>query len=311
MVFGALLSAQDGVQIESSWDRAYEGYLALSASTHHYRMLKKWASVDRKGVYGLMGHVQRNRDVENLLGDAEYAQAADVFSSSAADQLRKRKFQDDRGKAHVMLVKHLVQADLKPQEMDARLLKVPKAKLQKQMHSVSQGLDHFQDSPTSMAGTRAIHQACNVPHNGKYTPEELDGACISLILGLATRKELQKSHGPSARTICGTVAKIYKAIATPGESHNDARTRTREMTAEGIRAVLQGMRMRGELKVHFGIEKNNARLLNSYAKEIYTHFLLCSNENAANIFATHVFDPNTRTHRGPLALSSSFLSCAW
>ena len=248
MVFGALLSAQDGVQIESSWDRAYEGYLALSASTHHYRMLKKWASVDRKGVYGLMGHVQRNRDVENLLGDAEYAQAADVVSSSAADQLRKRKFQDDRGKAHVMLVKHLVQADLKPQEMDARLLKVPKAKLQKQMHSVSQGLDHFQDSPTSMAGTRAIHQACNVPHNGQYTPEELDGACISFILGLATQKELQKSHGPSARTICGTVAKIYKAIATPGESHNDARTRTREMTAEGIRAVLQGMRMRGELK---------------------------------------------------------------
>ena len=248
MVFGALLSAQDGVQIESSWDRAYEGYLALSASTHHYRMLKKWASVDRKGVYGLMGHVQRNRDVENLLGDAEYAQAADVVSSSAADQLRKRKFQDDRGKAHVMLVKHLVQADLKPQEMDARLLKVPKAKLQKQMHSVSQGLDHFQDSPTSMAGTRVIHQACNVPHNGKYTPEELDGACISFILGLATQKELQKSHGPSARTICGTVAKIYKAIATPGESHNDARTRTREMTAEGIRAVLQGLRMRGELK---------------------------------------------------------------
>jgi len=248
MVFGALLSAQDGVQIESSWDRAYEGYLALSASTHHYRMLKKWASVDRKGVYGLIGHVQRNRDVENLLGDAEYAQAADVVSSSAADQLRKRKFQDDRGKSHVMLVKHLVQADLKPQEMDARLLKVPKAKLQKQMHSVSQGLDHFQDSPTSMAGTRAIHQACNVPHNGQYTPEELDGACISFILGLATQKELQKSHGPSARTICGTVAKIYKAIATPGESHNDARTRTREMTAEGIRAVLQGLRMRGELK---------------------------------------------------------------
>ena len=248
MVFGALLSAQHGVQIESSWDRAYEGYLALSASTHHYRMLKKWASVDRKGVYGLMGHVQRNRDVENLLGDAEYAQAADVVSSSAADQLRKRKFQDDRGKAHVMLVKHLVQADLKPQEMDARLLKVPKAKLQKQMHSVSQGLDHFQDSPTSMAGTRAIHQACNVPHNGQYTPEELDGACISFILGLATQKELQQSHGPSARTICGTVAKIYKAIATPGESHNDARTRTRKMTAQGIRAVLQGMRMRGELK---------------------------------------------------------------
>ncbi len=61
MVFGALLSAQDGVHIESSWDRAYEGYLALSASTHHYRMLKKWASVDRKGVYGLMCHVQRNR----------------------------------------------------------------------------------------------------------------------------------------------------------------------------------------------------------------------------------------------------------
>jgi hypothetical protein len=91
MVFGALLSAQDGVQIESSWDRAYEGYLALSESTHHYRMLKKWASVDRKGVYGLMGQVQRNRDVENLLGDAEYAQAADVVSSSAADQLRKIK----------------------------------------------------------------------------------------------------------------------------------------------------------------------------------------------------------------------------
>jgi hypothetical protein len=47
--------------------RAYEDYLALSASTHHYRMLKKWGSVDRQGVYGLMGHVQRNRDVENLL----------------------------------------------------------------------------------------------------------------------------------------------------------------------------------------------------------------------------------------------------
>jgi hypothetical protein len=82
MVFDTLLSAQDGVQIESSWDRAYEDYLALSESTHHYRMLKKWASVDRKGVYGLMGHVQRNRDVENLLGDTEYAQAADVVSSS-------------------------------------------------------------------------------------------------------------------------------------------------------------------------------------------------------------------------------------
>ena len=33
MVFGALLSGQDGVQIESAWDRAYEGYLAVSAST--------------------------------------------------------------------------------------------------------------------------------------------------------------------------------------------------------------------------------------------------------------------------------------
>jgi hypothetical protein len=93
-----------------------------------------------------------------------------------------------------------------------------------------------------------MHQACNVPHNGQYTPEELDGSCISFILGLATQKELQKSHGQSARTICGTVAKIYKAIATPGESHNDARTRTREMTAQGIRAVLQGMRMHDELK---------------------------------------------------------------
>ncbi len=108
-----LLSAQDGSQIESSWDRVYEGYLVLSASTHHYRMLKKWASVDRKGVYGLMGHVQCNRDVENLLGDTEYVQAADVVSGNVTDQLRKRKFQDDRGKDHVMLVKHLVQADLK------------------------------------------------------------------------------------------------------------------------------------------------------------------------------------------------------
>ncbi len=112
MVFGALLSVQDGVQIESSWDRANEGYLELSASTHHYRMLKKWSSVDRKGVYGLIGHVQCNRDVENLLGDVEYVQAADVVSSSTTDQLRKRKFQDDRDKAHVMLVKHLVKADL-------------------------------------------------------------------------------------------------------------------------------------------------------------------------------------------------------
>jgi hypothetical protein len=111
-----------------------------------------------------------------------------------------------------MLVKHLVQADLKPQEMDARLLKVPKAKLQKQMHSVSQGLDHFQDSPTSMAGTRAIHQACNVPHNGKYTPEELDGACISLILGLATRKELQKSHGPFIHTFCCVPMKMLQTF---------------------------------------------------------------------------------------------------
>ena len=83
--------------------------------------------MDRNGVYGLMGHVQRNRHVENLLGDAEYAQAADAVSSSEADQLRKRKFEDDRGKAHVLLVRHLVQANLKAQEMDARLLKVPKA----------------------------------------------------------------------------------------------------------------------------------------------------------------------------------------
>jgi hypothetical protein len=179
------------------------------------------------------GHVQRNRDVENLLRDAEYAQAADVVSSSATDQLRKRKFQDDRDKTHVMLVKHLVQADLKPQEMDASLLKLSKAKLQKQMHSVSQGLDHFQDSPTSMAATGAIHQVCNVPHNGQYTPEEFDDACISFILGLVTQKELQKSHGPSARTICCTVANIYKAIDTHGDSHNDARTRTREMTTQG------------------------------------------------------------------------------
>ena len=77
--------------------------------------------MDRNGVYGLMGHVQRNRHVENLLGDAEYAQAADAVSSREADQLRKRKFENDRGKAHVMLARHLVQANLKPQEMDARL----------------------------------------------------------------------------------------------------------------------------------------------------------------------------------------------
>jgi hypothetical protein len=96
MVFGALLSAQDGVQIESSWDRAFEDYLALSASTHHYRILKKWGSVDRKGVYGLMGQVHRNRDVENLLGDTEYVQTTNVVSSSATDELHKRKFQDDR-----------------------------------------------------------------------------------------------------------------------------------------------------------------------------------------------------------------------
>ena len=41
MVFGVLLSGQDGVPIANTWDRAYEGYLVLSASTHHYRMFKK------------------------------------------------------------------------------------------------------------------------------------------------------------------------------------------------------------------------------------------------------------------------------
>ena len=63
-------SFTDGVPIENAWDRPYEDYLALSASTHHYRMLKKRVIVDRNGVYGLMGHVHRNRHVENLLGDA-------------------------------------------------------------------------------------------------------------------------------------------------------------------------------------------------------------------------------------------------
>ena len=49
-------------------------------------MLKKWAIVDRNGVYGLMGHVQCNRHVENLLGDSEYAQETDTVSSSETDQ---------------------------------------------------------------------------------------------------------------------------------------------------------------------------------------------------------------------------------
>ena len=44
--------------------------------------------MDRNGVYGLMGHVQRNRHVENLLGDVEYAQVEDTGSSSEVDQLR-------------------------------------------------------------------------------------------------------------------------------------------------------------------------------------------------------------------------------
>ena len=156
MVFGALLSGQDGVPIENAWDRADEDYLAILASTHHYRILKKWVIMDRNGVYGLMGHVQRNRHVKNLLGDSEYAQATDAVSSIEADQLRKCKFEDDRGKSHVVLVSHLVQANLKPQEMDTHLLKVPKATLQKQMHSVSQGIDQFQDSPTSMLDTRVM-----------------------------------------------------------------------------------------------------------------------------------------------------------
>ena len=89
------------------------GDLTLSVSTHHYRMLKKWAIVDRNGVYRLMGHVQRNRHVENLLGDVEYDPAADTVSSSEPDQLRKRKCEYDRVKDHVMLVRHLVQANLK------------------------------------------------------------------------------------------------------------------------------------------------------------------------------------------------------
>ncbi len=69
MVFGVLLSGQDGVPIENVWDRVYEGYLTLSASTHHYRMLKKWAIVDRNGVYGLLGHVKRNRHVDTHTKD--------------------------------------------------------------------------------------------------------------------------------------------------------------------------------------------------------------------------------------------------
>ena len=72
-----------------------EGYLSLTSSTHHYRILKKWTSVDRNGIYGLMGHVQCNRHVENLLGDEEYAQTTDSVSSSETDQLLTHKFEVD------------------------------------------------------------------------------------------------------------------------------------------------------------------------------------------------------------------------
>ena len=80
MVFGALLSAQDGVQIESSWDRAYEGYLALSASTHHYRMLKKWANAQRN-VLNERGRLQPE-------GTQEGASIPLLFSTSTVFVLR-------------------------------------------------------------------------------------------------------------------------------------------------------------------------------------------------------------------------------
>lgn len=247
MVFGVFFSGPHAVQSESELHRAYEGYSTLSASTQHYRNVKKWEQVDRNGVYRLIGHAQRNRAVENLLPDAEFANAADAARSSEADHLRKRKFADDAGKAHVNLVRHLVETTVKAQEVDARLLKVPKPTLQKQIHSVAQGMRDFMDSPTSMAGTRAIHQACNVPHNGKYTPQELDDACIAFILGLATMKQLQASHGPGHSALSKAVRKVYAVIATPGELYDDARARARKMTPEHLHSVLQGMRMRGEL----------------------------------------------------------------
>jgi hypothetical protein len=85
---------------------------------------RKFTSVDRNGVYVLRVNVQRNRHVENLLGDPEYAHAEDATSSTESDLLRKSKFEDDRGKTHVMLVSHLVQANVRPQEMDGRLFPV-------------------------------------------------------------------------------------------------------------------------------------------------------------------------------------------
>ena len=113
MVFGVFFSGPHPVQSESELHRAYEGYSALSASTQHYRNVKKWEQVDRNGVYRLIGHAQRNRAVENLLPDAEFANAADAARSSEADHLRKRKFADDAGKAHVNLVRHLVEMTVK------------------------------------------------------------------------------------------------------------------------------------------------------------------------------------------------------
>ena len=117
MVFGVFFSGPHPVQSESELHRAYEGYSALSASTQHYRNVKKWEQVDRNGVYRLIGHAQRNRAVENLLPDAEFANAADAARSSEADHLRKRKFADDAGKAHVNLVRHLVETTVKTQEV--------------------------------------------------------------------------------------------------------------------------------------------------------------------------------------------------
>ena len=95
---------------------------------------------------------------KKFLPDVEFSHPVDEDRSNEVDHLRKYKFVDDTGKAHVNLVRHLVEMTVKAQEVDSGLLKVSKSTLQKQIHSVTQGMRDFMDSPTSMEDTRAFHQ---------------------------------------------------------------------------------------------------------------------------------------------------------
>ena len=112
-----------------------------------------------------MGVSSRTPDLVRLLPDPQFK----IAQQSEAEQSKKRRYGSSEGWAQVECVKRIALGG-KVTDVDARVVGVPRALMQKQAEQVSR-MGPVENTGHSKALCRAAARAAEVGHMGAYTDE--------------------------------------------------------------------------------------------------------------------------------------------